>query len=155
MTAAALAALPMDLRLRPFETRDYDAAHSLWRATPGVGLSDDDAELPLLRFLARNEGLSHVAVDAGAIVGTILCGHDGRRGLIHHLVVAPSHRRLGIARRLLSAGLAGLRLHGIRKAHLLVFRSNAEGLAFWRAAEHAMERTEIALFSVGTASHAL
>lgn len=83
------------------------------------------------------------------MVGTILCGHDGRRGLIHHLVTAQSHRRQGAGRALLRAGLQALRGCGIDKCHLLVFRSNIEGLAFWRAVS-AQERTELALFSLAT-----
>jgi len=103
----------------------------------------------LAAFLARNPGLSHVAHCDGGIVGTALCGHDGRRGLIHHLVVSPAERRSGIGRALLVRGLAGLERAGIQKAHLLVFRTNEPGLAFWRAIG-AEERTAIALFSIGT-----
>jgi hypothetical protein len=38
---------------------------------------------------------------------------------------------------------------GFQKAHLLVFKSNASGLAFWRAVG-AEERTSMALFSLAT-----
>lgn len=134
--------------LHPFEPDHHTAALALWRRTPGVGLSAADAPAPMARFLARNPGLSFVACDGAALVGTILCGHDGRRGLIHHLVVDATHRRRGLARALLAASLAGLREAGIDKAHLLVFRDNADGLAFWRAV--AVERVELALFSVAS-----
>ena len=135
--------------IRPFEPTDYPAARTLWNRTAGVGLSEADERAPVERFLARNQGLSFVAVDGQVLVGTILCGHDGRRGLIHHLVCAESHRRRGIARALLLSGLAALRTQGIDKAHLLVFRVNKEGLAFWRSVS-AVERTELALFSLST-----
>ncbi|MBQ1761898.1 MAG: GNAT family N-acetyltransferase [Aquincola sp.] len=135
--------------IRPFEPTDYPAAMALWNRTAGVGLSEADERAPVERFLVRNQGLSFVALEAQVIVGTILCGHDGRRGLIHHLVSAEGHRRRGIARALLLRGLAALRTQGIDKTHLLVFRVNEEGLAFWRSVS-AVERTELALFSLST-----
>lgn len=135
--------------IRSFHPSDHVAAMALWRSTPGVGLSDADERAPMERFLARNPGLSFVAVDGPGLLGTILCGHDGRRGLIHHLVVSPAARRQGLGRRLLAAGLQALRAQGIAKCHLLVFRDNREGLAFWRGVS-AVERVELALYSVST-----
>jgi ribosomal protein S18 acetylase RimI-like enzyme len=135
--------------IRPLGLSIYEQAIALWRSTPGVGLSEADGREAVERFLARNPGLSFVAVDAGHVIGTVLCGHDGRRGLIHHLLVAPAARRRGLATRLLRAALEALRAQGVDKCHLLVFRDNAEGLAFWRAAK-AIERTELAVFSVST-----
>lgn len=139
----------MSIVYRHFEPADYSAARVLWEATPGVGLSAADAPAPIAAFLARNPGGSYVATDGGVLVGTILCGHDGRRGLIHHLVTAGSHRRQGIATALLRRGLQALHEQGIEKCHLLVFRDNADGMRFWRAVA-ADERTELALFSLGT-----
>lgn len=140
----------MSTLLRPFHLSDHPAAIALWRSTPGVGLSDADEREPMERFLARNPGLSVVAVDGPHLLGTLLCGHDGRRGLIHHLVVSPAARRQGLGRRMLAAGLQALRAQGIAKCHLLVFRDNREGLAFWRAVS-AVQRVELELFSVSTA----
>lgn len=141
--------MTLDVVVAPFETTHYVAARALWDTTPGVGLSEADAPEGVAAFLARNPGLSLVAMDGDVLVGTILCGHDGRRGLIHHLVVAESHRRRGVARQLLGEGLAGLRREGIARAHLLVYATNEDGLAFWRRV--GIERTEIALFSIDTA----
>ena len=135
--------------IRPFEAADYDAAHALWLATPGVGLSAADERGPIERYLARNPGLSFVAEEGGALLGTILCGHDGRRGLIHHLMTVPGVRRRGIGRSLLRAGLRALRAQGIDKCHLLVVGDNEAGKDFWRAVG-AAERVELALFSILT-----
>ena len=137
--------------IRTFLPSDYAEARALWAGTPGVGLSDADEREPIEGFLARNAGLSFVATEGKALLGTILCGHDGRRGLIHHLVTAPQARRRGLGRQLLRHGLSALRAASINKCHLLVFRENAEGLAFWRAVR-ATERRELALFSLSTAS---
>jgi len=135
-----------DVTIRLFALSDFEAALALWSQTPGVALTDADSPEAVARYLRRNPGLSFVADADGVLVGTILCGHDGRRGFIHHLVVAPSHRRRGLATRLLEAGVHALRGEGMTKAHLMVFRANEDGLAFWRA--RGVERTEIVLCSV-------
>ncbi|MBL0085196.1 MAG: GNAT family N-acetyltransferase [Ideonella sp.] len=143
----------MSLLIRQFEAKDYPNARGLWENTPGVGLGSADDREPIERFLARNPGLSFVAENSGVLVGTVLCGHDGRRGLIHHLVASGSYRRKGLGRALLRAGLEALRAAGIDKCHLLVFQDNEQGLAFWRSVS-AVERKEMALFSISTISEA-
>ena len=139
----------MQVQLRPFEIADYSAARALWEATPGMGLSAADEPEAIATYLRRNPGLSLVAEAEGRLVGTILSGHDGRRGLIHHLATAAECRRRGVGSALLREALKGLREAGIGKCHVLVFRDNREGTEFWRRAG-AEERVELALFSVGT-----
>jgi len=128
---------------------DLPAALALWRVSPGVGLSDADEPVALQRFLARNPGLSGVATRGSTLVGTLLCGHDGRRGLIHHLVVAEAERRHGIARALVERARSALHRAGIAKCHLLAFGDNAPAQAFWRRVG-ARRRDELALWSLGT-----
>ncbi len=139
----------MTVRIRVFEPGDHAGAYALWARTPGMGLSAADAAPEIRAFLARNPCLSFVAEAEGAIVGTILCGHDGRRGLIHHLATDAAHRRRGIARGLLNAGLSALRAAGIARCHLLVFRDNREGVAFWQHMSAEL-RDDIQLFSINT-----
>ena len=69
----------------------------------------------------------------GELVGAVLCGHDGRRGYIHHLAVRPESRRQGIGRQLVRACLSGLHRQGMQKCHLFVFRQNSPAIAFWLA----------------------
>lgn len=137
--------------IRPFERSDYDAARALWERSEGLGLGSADERVPIFAFLARNPGSSFVAQADGKLIGTILCGHDGRRGLIHHLVTDSGYRRHGVGSALLKSGVAALRGAGIGKCHLLVFRSNEAGLAFWRAIG-AEERNNLTLFSMMTSA---
>jgi len=132
-----------------FEQRHISQARALWQRSEGVGLSAADEPDALAAYLARNPGLSCVAVHGEHVVGTVLCGHDGRRGFIHHLVVAPAQQRKGIGRQLLHRGLAALREAGIEKCHLLVFKSNEPGRAFWHSVG-AEERSHLSLFSLST-----
>lgn len=124
----------MSLTIRTMRPRDYDEVVALWRACPGVGVSDSDTREGIARFLRANSGLSFVALDDGRLVGAVLCGHDGRRGYLSHLGVAPGARRRGIGRELVGRCVAALAQEGIDKCHIFVFEENADALAFWRDA---------------------
>jgi len=132
--------------IRPLTMADYPAAYALWQATPGIGLSSADEAAAIARYLERNPGLSFVAYDEEVLVGAVLCGHDGRRGFLHHLAVAPAYRRQGIGRALVQHCLAALAAAGIAKCHLFVFHRNEEALAFWRHLGW-VERVELVVFS--------
>lgn len=135
--------------IRPFELGDYSSAFALWQSLDGIGFSQADSFEGIAQFLARNPSSSFVAVEDSAIVGTVLCGHDGRRGLIHHLAVARSRQRGGIGRTLVRRALEELRAENVHKCHVLVFRENAAGRAFW-ARLGADERVTLTMFSVST-----
>jgi ribosomal protein S18 acetylase RimI-like enzyme len=118
--------------IRPMTMADYAAAAALWRSTEGVGFNESDGEAFIAAYLERNPGMSPVAVaDDGALVGTLLCGHDGRRGYLYHLAVVPSYRRQGIAGGLLDHAFACLDRAGVWKCYLFVFADNRAGQEFW------------------------
>lgn len=111
---------------------DLPAALSLWSRSEGVGLSPEETPAMLTAYLARNPGLSAVALGSeGALLGAVLAGHDGRRGMIYHLAVDPAHRRQHLGRRLVAHSLAGLHAAGIAKASILVYAQNGAAQAFW------------------------
>jgi ribosomal protein S18 acetylase RimI-like enzyme len=112
----------------------YDEAIALWRHCEGVALSAADSREGIAAYLARNPGLSFIARHEGRLVGTILAGHDGRRGYIHHLAVDAASRRQGIGRGLVDRAIDALRCAGLVKVHLFILNHNRAGLAFWRAA---------------------
>jgi ribosomal protein S18 acetylase RimI-like enzyme len=121
-----------DFNLRPMTIDDYEVVYSLWQSTPGIGLGESDQRNAIAAFLRHNPELSAVAVTRqGDIVGTVLCGHDGRRGYLHHLAVLPRFRNRGIAKRLVAYCLDRLRAERLDKCNIFLFRSNAAGAAFW------------------------
>lgn len=121
----------MAIELREMTIDDYEQVYDLWKSCEGIGLSDADSKQGIERFLKRNPGLSFVAMDGDQIVGAALCGHDGRRGYIHHLAVRHSHRRQGIGRSLVGRCMYSLMRIGINKCHLFVFGDNQDAIAFW------------------------
>lgn len=140
----------MDFEIRCFAPGDYDAVRALWKTIDGLGLSSADTREAITAFLRRNPELSLVAAADGAVIGALLVGHDGRRGYLHHLAVAPNARGRGVGQSLVDEGLRRLALAGIEKTHLFVFEDNAGGQQFWTAVG-ADERRELKLYSLPTA----
>lgn len=120
------------MQINEMTLADYDEVYALWQATEGVGLSSADSREAIGRYLARNPGMSFVARgEQGELVGTVLCGHDGRRGFLHHLAVKADCRRQGAGRALVECCLSVLAAEGIEKCHLFVYKDNHSGRAFW------------------------
>ncbi len=129
--------------------QDYDQVMALCAGQVGVLIRDADSPEHFARYLRRNPGLSSVARNGEALAGCILCGHDGRRGYLNHLVVDERHRRLGIGRRLAELALAGLEKDGIYKCHLFILPDNLEAKAFWRRLGWIESETELHSFHIG------
>ena len=112
---------------------DYEAAYALWIKC-GNGLNDkDDSREGIDKYLKRNSGTSFVAIIDEKVVGVILCGHDGRRGIIQHACVSPDCRRMGIGTELVNLALTALKEEGINKVLLVAFKKNEKGNAFWES----------------------
>jgi putative acetyltransferase len=112
---------------------DYQKIYQLWEMSENIGLSKADSRHGIEKFLERNPGMSYVAWEEGEIIGTVLCGHDGRRGYIHHLMVHPDQRRRGIGQSLVSRCMFALTRIGIQKCHLFVYEDNMGGIKFWES----------------------
>jgi ribosomal protein S18 acetylase RimI-like enzyme len=124
----------MNIAIRDFDMQHFENVLDLWKRSEGIGLSAADSPERISAYLNRNPGMSFTAWDGDRLVGAVLCGHDGRRGYLHHLAVDPEYRRMGIGRRLSDACMAALAREGIDKAHIFVYGENQDGLAFWQQA---------------------
>jgi GNAT superfamily N-acetyltransferase len=123
--------MPGNLTTRAFRAEDYDAVVQLWQQCEGVEVAEGDDRGGIEAYLERNSGLSRVALVDGRIVAAVLCGHDGRRGLIYHLAVARDLRGQGIGRTLLAECIGGLKAAGITRVLILVAKDNEPGQRFW------------------------
>lgn len=118
--------------IRSMDNNDYERVYQLWMSCKGMGLNDlDDSREGIEQFLKRNPDTCFVAEQNGKIIGSIICGNDGRRGYIYHTAVASDYRKKGIGTVLVETTLQALKNLGINKAALVVFSKNAEGNAFW------------------------
>ncbi|MCI8212202.1 GCN5 family acetyltransferase [Pseudomonas sp. S25] len=119
--------------LRIMTLDDYDAVITLMENTPGVSVREADSRESTSRYLLRNPGMSFVAEVESTIVGCVMCGHDGRRGYLQHLLVLENYRRQGIANALVERCLSTLESHGILKCHLDVLKTNRAAAHYWSA----------------------
>ncbi|HEX4142778.1 MAG TPA: GNAT family N-acetyltransferase [Pirellulales bacterium] len=122
----------MSLAVSPMTQQDLLPVIALWSHTEGVGLNESDSPDRLQAYLLRNPGLSLVVRDGDQVVGAVLCGHDGRRGYLHHLAVTPAYRKRGLGRQMVEACLASLRGVGIQKCNLFIYVDNEPGEQFWK-----------------------
>ena len=119
--------------IRVMTIDDYDGVYALWKKIKGFGIrSIDDSREGVERFLKRNPTTSVVAVEDGKVVGSILCGHDGRRGCLYHVCVDEAYRRHGIGKDMVVYAMKALQEEKINKVSLIAFTQNDIGNAFWK-----------------------
>ena len=118
--------------IRVMTKEDYDGVRALWMKIKGFGIrSIDDSREGIERFIKRNPATSIVAEMDGKIVGSILCGHDGRRGCFYHVCVDENYRRRGIGKTMVVHAMEELKKEKINKVSLIAFTKNDVGNAFW------------------------
>ena len=124
------------MTIRTMTIEDFDQVHALWMTIKGFGIrSIDDSKEGVERFLKRNPTTSVVAEIDNKIVGSILCGHDGRRGCLYHVCVDEKYRRHGIGKAMVVYAMQALKKEKINKVSLIAFTVNDIGNAFWNTIE--------------------
>ena len=119
--------------VRTMTIEDYQGVHDLWMTIKGFAIrSIDDYREGVERFLKRNPATSVVAEENGEIVGSILCGHDGRRGCLYHVCVREDCRMRGIGKSMVVRCMEELEKEKISKVSLIAFTENDIGNAFWK-----------------------
>ena len=131
MTSAADVA---GVTIREFRLQDHDAVLDLWTSA-GLPFRPHgrDARDRLTAELGRGQAVFLVADREGRVIGAVLGTHDGRKGWINRLAVAPESRRQGIARLLVREVEARLEALGLEITAALVETSNEASLQFFRA----------------------
>ena len=119
------------IKIRRMTIRDYGKAAGLWKKTKGVGLDESDDRKSINKYLKRNRGMSFVAYHGNKLAGAVLCGHEGRRGYLHHLAVAAEYRNRGLGKLLVERCLSALKKQKIPKCNLFLFSDNKKVRSFW------------------------
>ena len=121
------------MTIRAMTIDDYEEVYALWMSIKGFAMrSLDDSRDGVARFLKRNPDASVVAVADGKVVGSILCGYDGRRGCLYHVCVREDYRRKGIGKAMVVYCMKALEKEAISKVSLIAFTQNDIGNAFWK-----------------------
>lgn len=112
--------------------KDYNAVIELWaNMEKGVRVGRSDTPEEIQKKLDRDPDLFLVAELAGQIIGTVIGGYDGRRGLIYHLAVLRDLRGRGIGTRLMAEVEDRLRTKGCLKCYLIALEDNTEAMQFY------------------------
>ncbi len=120
------------MHFREFTLNDYDAVRALWEQYPdelGIGRSDTREEIA--KKHRHDPALFIVAEENGKIVGTVIAGFDGRRGIIYHLAVEREFRGQGLGRGLMAEIERRLAERGCLRAYLLVKPENLAVVEFY------------------------
>ena len=121
------------ISIREFVLDDYDAVYALWQnAGPGIGLGRSDTRDEVAKKLQRDRDLFLLALDGDKIIGTVIGGFDGRRGLIYHLAVEETYRARGIGKMLMDEIERRLVAKGCLRCYLLVMDDAREVIDFYR-----------------------
>jgi ribosomal protein S18 acetylase RimI-like enzyme len=120
------------LTVKPIEDRDIAEVIGLWQRCGSTRPWNDPARDIAL---ARKDTNATVLLGRhdGALVASVLVGHDGHRGWVYYVTVDPDHRFKGFGRAIMSAAEHWLRARGIEKLQLMVRGDNAEVHAFYQS----------------------
>ena len=121
------------INIRTMTIEDYNGVRALWLTIKGFAIrSIDDSREGVAAFLKRNPTTSVVAEEDGRIIGSILCGHDGRSGCLYHVCVASEYRKKGIGKAMVMKAVEALEAERINNVTLIAFTENDIGNAFWK-----------------------
>ncbi len=122
------------IHIREFRyPEDYQPSRLLWEnAGPGIHLRRSDEADEIQKKLQRDPDLFLVAEEQGELVGTVMGGFDGRRGMIYHLAVSIKNREQGIGNQLMDELERRLKAKGCIRCYLLVTVDNESAMRFYQ-----------------------
>lgn len=136
-----------NLLFRPFHEEDYQGVISLWELTEiSCKPQGRDSKEKILKEMS-NPGTLFLVVEKDAdIIGTVLATHDGRKGWINRLAVAPPYQHQGIASRLLKEAESHLERCGMEIITCLIEDYNQRSMDFFQKKGYVKHR-DIIYFS--------
>jgi ribosomal protein S18 acetylase RimI-like enzyme len=127
------ASLPDNLILREYQSpSDYSQVIQLWQtAGPGIHVRRSDEKQELAKKIQRDPDLFLIAEVNGKIIGTVLGGFDGRRGMVYHLAVEARYRKKGLGVLLMNELEKRMKEKGCIRSYLLVTKDNLDAIRFY------------------------
>jgi ribosomal protein S18 acetylase RimI-like enzyme len=117
----------------------FDGVKALWHEAFPSDKPWNAAEVAIAEKVKMQPELFLVAIDAGAVVGSIMAGYDGHRGWISRIAVLASRRQAGIGRALVVEAERRLLAIGCGKINLQVVTANAAVVGFYRRLGYEVE----------------
>ncbi|GHH72368.1 GNAT family acetyltransferase [Promicromonospora soli] len=109
---------------------DVDQVVELWRAC-GLTRPWNDPHVDIAEARAGDTSTVLVARADGRVAASAMAGHDGHRGWLYYVAVAPGLQSSGLGRAAVVAAEAWLVARGARKIQLMVRTTNTDVLGFY------------------------
>jgi ribosomal protein S18 acetylase RimI-like enzyme len=120
------------LSVTPIEENDIPDVIALWHRCGSTRPWNDPAgDIALARRGEHSTVL--VGRHGGALVASVMVGHDGHRGWVYYVTVDPDRRYKSFGRAIMNAAEDWLRTRGILKLQLMVRKDNAKVQAFYES----------------------
>ena len=116
------------MKIRSATLGDEAAVTALWKEC-GLTVPYNDPAADFRFALGKPNSDILVTED---LCGAVMVGHDGHRGWLYYLAVAPARQRQGVGRMLVTAAEQWLAARGVPKVQLMVRETNAAVIAFYR-----------------------
>ena len=121
------------IEIRPCRLSECPYVLALWERADAIPSPTDSLE-ELTRLVRAHADCLLVAVERGAVVGSVIGGWDGWRGNLYRLAVLPGWRRRGIAQQLVGEAERRLARKGALWVSALVFAEHEPAVGLWLAA---------------------
>ena len=118
------------MHIADLTSEDVVHAAELWREA-GLVRPWNPPEQDIERALSGETSTVLGGFDEGALVATVMVGHDGHRGWVYYLAVADRCRGTGRGTLMLDAAEQWLRERGAVKVQLMVRSDNGQVLGFY------------------------
>jgi ribosomal protein S18 acetylase RimI-like enzyme len=120
------------MQIAPLSPSEFDAAVALWHE---VGLTRpwNDPLADLRRAVSGPSSTVLAGHESGGLVATAMVGHDGHRGWVYYVAVAPERQGRGHGRAIMDACETWLSAHDVPKIDLMIRTENDEVIAFYAA----------------------
>ena len=112
---------------------DYPGAFELWKNSgAGISVARSDSQNEIQKKLNYSPELFLIAEMSGKLIGTVIGGFDGRRGMIYHLAVSKQFQKQGVGKMLMSEIESRLRSKGCLKSYLMVTKENTQVINYYQ-----------------------
>ncbi len=126
------------MKIRNIQTADISQVLRLWKKY-GEYHSWVDTPEAVARRVERERDLFLVAEIKGEIIASVMGSYDGRFAFAARLVVAPGHRRKGIATKLMQELETRLRDKGASQVSLLIEDNNDPAISLYEKRSYRLQ----------------
>lgn len=123
------------MQIRPLPPAQLEEAIELWRQT-GLTRPWNDPHDDARRALAGPASTILAGFDGETLLATAMVGHDGHRGWVYYVAVAPTAQGRGHGREMMQACEAWLVSRRVPKLNLMVRGDNPRARRFYRGLDY-------------------